>query len=187
MTSQGLYREARAGVFALVCLSSSVALHGWASGTLPSVTAIVAGAGLALAVAILLAGRERGFPMIVAVLLCAQAGLHYLFESVPHAGHHLGQLPAAGPPASAMVAAHVVAGAFTAAWLRGGEVAAGRLCRWLARSVAPLGLLWLFIRPLLRTPFRPVLAWAAENPVALAAPGWRLSVIRRGPPVAHAA
>src|SRR5690349_19158548 len=88
MTSQGLARESRAGVFTLVCLSLSVAMHTWVAGVLPSLPAIVAGAGLVLLVAFALAGRERQFPLIATVLLTAQAGLHYLFEALPHAGHH---------------------------------------------------------------------------------------------------
>lgn len=183
MTSQGLLREARAGVFTLVCLSLSVALHAWASGSAPAPTAIVAGAGLVLVAAAVLAGRERGFPVIVGVLLTAQCGLHYLFEAIPHAGHHAVVVaPAAGPSASAMVTAHVLAGVFTAAWLRGGEAAVWRLGRWLARRVVPFRALWTFVRVLVTIPPRGGLRWASEHPVALPAPDWRHSVVRRGPP-----
>src|SRR5690242_5005393 len=122
MTSQGLVREVRAGVFTLVSLSLSIALHSWAAGSLPSMPAMVGGAGLVLLVAVLLAGRERGFPVIAGALLAAQAGLHYLFEALPHAGHHVVAAPiSAAPSTGAMVLAHLVAGLSTAAWLRGGE------------------------------------------------------------------
>jgi hypothetical protein len=188
MTGQGLLREVRAGVFTLVCLSLSVALHSWAAGTLPAPTAVFAGAGLVLLVAVVLAGRERRFPLIAAVLLGAQAGLHYLFEAVPHGDPHMvmgGASMAPGPSATAMVLAHVGAGVCAAAWLRGGEAAGWRLCQWLAYSVLPLHALWTLVRLLVVVPARSGLSWAAERPFAVPAPVWLHSVVRRGPP-AHA-
>jgi hypothetical protein len=188
MTGQGLLREARAGVFTLVCLSLSVALHSWAAGELPPLTALFAGAGLVLLVAFALTGSERGFGPIVLALLGAQAGLHYLFEAVPHAGHEMtmtGATMSAPPSVSAMVCAHLIAGVFTAAWLRGGEAAVWRLCRWLARSaVAPLSVLWTLVSLLVVAPVRAGLGWVAERPFTLPAPVWWHSVVRRGPPAA---
>jgi hypothetical protein len=185
MTGQGLLREARAGAFTLVCLSLSVALHSWASGSAPALTAMFAGAGLVLLVAMALAGRERGFPVIVLTLLGAQCALHYLFEAVPTGDHQMMTM-GAPPSAVAMVAAHLVAGVLTAAWLRGGEAAVWRLCEWFARSVLPLYALWTLVRALVVVPFRAGLAWAAERPFAVPAPVWWHSVIRRGPPAALA-
>ena len=185
MTGQGLLREARAGVFTLVCLSLSVALHSWASGSAPALTALFAGAGLVLLVAVALAGRERGFPAIVVTLLAAQCALHYLFEAVPTGDHQMMTM-AAPPSPAAMIAAHLGAGVFAAAWLRGGEAAAWRLCQWLARSVLPLHALWTLVRLLIVPQRRSALARAVSRPVAAAAPAWWHSVIRRGPPVATA-
>lgn len=185
MTGQGLLREARAGVFTLVCLSLSVALHSWASGTAPALTALFAGAGLVLLLAVALAGRERGFPVIVVTLLAAQGALHYLFEAVPTGDHHMMTM-AAPPSATAMIVAHLVAGGFTAAWLRGGEAAAWRLCQWLARSVLPLHALWTLVRLLIVPRRRSALARAESRPFAAPAPTWWHSVIRRGPPFAAA-
>ncbi|SHM89555.1 hypothetical protein [Cryptosporangium aurantiacum] len=186
MTSQGLAREARAGVFTLVCLSLSIALHSWAAGSLPSGPAMVAGAGLVLVAAVLLAGRERGFPLIAGVLLAAQVGLHYLFEALPHAGHHVAAPVSGEPSTTAMVLAHLVAGLSTAAWLRGGEAAAWRICRGLARGVAPLRLLWTLVRTLIVPTSRPARSVVAARAIVRPTPGWRHSVIRRGPPRASA-
>lgn len=183
MTSQGLAREARAGVFTLVCLSSSVALHSWAAGALPSVPAMFAGAGLVLVVAFVLAGRERRFPAIAATLLAAQAALHVLFEVLPHAGHHGVAEPSSVSLSSGMVLAHLVAGLLTAGWLRGGEAAAARLC---VRGAAPLRLCLFLLTSVVPTS-RPSLPVAAAHPIARPAPGWRHSVIRRGPPLLRAA
>jgi hypothetical protein len=135
-----------------------------------------------LLVAFALAGRERGFPVIVLALLGAQAGLHFLFEAVPHEMVMSGGAMVAPPSATAMTCAHLAAGLFTAAWLRGGEAAAWRLCRWVARSVRPLlQVLWTLVRLLVVAPFRAGLGWVAERPFAVPVPLWH-SVIRRGPP-----
>ncbi|MFI5958712.1 hypothetical protein [Cryptosporangium sp. NPDC051539] len=187
MTSQGFAREARAGVFTLVCLSLSIALHSWAAGGPPSMTAMFAGAGLVLVVAFGLAGRERRYPFLVSVMLTAQAVLHLLFEVLPHAGHHgEAAVTLGGLPSVAMVLAHLGAGLSAAAWLRGGETAVRRICGWLARTAGPLHLLWTLVRALIRPAHRPALARAAEHPIARYATEWRHSVIRRGPPAACA-
>jgi hypothetical protein len=183
MTSQGLAREARAGVFTLVCLSLSVALHSWVAGALPSLPAMFAGAGLVLVVAFGLAGRERRFPLIAATLLASQAGLHVLFEALPHAGHHGVAAPSSVSLSAGMVLAHLVAGLFTAVWLRGGEAAAWRLCRRVVRPLRRLVLLLTLVVPT----SRPALVVAAARTIARPAPGWRHSLIRRGPPLRVAA
>ncbi|TQS45654.1 hypothetical protein [Cryptosporangium phraense] len=188
MTGQGFAREARAGVFTLVCLGLSIALHSWVSRDLPSTTAIFAGAGLVLVVAFGLAGRERRYPFILTTMLTAQAALHVLFEVLPHAGHH-GEVPVTlgGLPSVTMVLAHLAAGLSAAAWLRGGETAVWRIGRRLARGAGPLRLLWTLVRALV-LPTRPsALVDGAEQPVVRPIPGWQLSVIRRGPPALPAA
>ncbi|GAA3391196.1 hypothetical protein GCM10020369_48160 [Cryptosporangium minutisporangium] len=146
---------------------------------------MVAGAGLVLVAAALLAARERRFPLIAGVLLVAQTGLHYLFEALPHAGHHATAIVPVSPAPSptAMVLAHLVAGLSTAAWLRGGEAAVWRLGRRMARGVAPLRLLWTLVRTLIVPTTRPALVVALSRAIVRSAPGWRHSVIRRGPPV----
>ena len=182
MRSQGLAREARAGMFTLVCLSTSVVLHSSAAGSLPSVPAMLAGAGLVLVVAYLLTGRERGFPLIAGVLLTAQAGLHYVFEALPHAGHHGAVAITIEPWSTSMVVAHLVAGLSAAAWLRGGEAAGWRICRWVARGAAPLLRLWSLSATSIVPTSRPALVVAVAEAGVRPAPGWRHSVIRRGPP-----
>ena len=188
MTSQGPAREARAGVFTLVCLCLSVALHSWAAGALPSLPAMFAGAGLVLVVAFVLADRERQLPLITAVMLASQLGLHYLFEALPHAGHHgVAAVAPAAPLSAGMVLAHVVAALLTALWLRGGEAAAWRLFRWMARGVAPLRGLWFLLWTLIVPTSRPALVVAVAETTVRTAPGWRHSVVRRGPPLVSAA
>jgi hypothetical protein len=144
---------------------------------------MLAGAGLVLVVAAVLAGRERGFPLIAGVLLAAQTGLHFLFEAMPHAGHHGAAATTFTPVSLGMVLAHLVAALAAGAWLRGGEAAAWRICRWIARGVPPLRVLWSFLLTLVAPTSRPTLAVAVASKTARPAPGWRHSVIRRGPPV----
>ncbi|EXG79762.1 hypothetical protein [Cryptosporangium arvum] len=187
MTSQGFARESRAGVFTLVCLSLSVVLHTVAAGSTPSAPAILAGAGLVLVVAFALAGRERRFPLIATVLIGAQFGLHYLFEALPHAGHHGEAAIASVPLPPGMVLAHLVGGLLAALWLRGGEAAAWRLLRWMARGVSPLRGLWFVLWTLVVPASRPALPVSTTRAIARPAPGWRHSVIRRGPPALSAA
>lgn len=187
MTSQGFARESRAGVFTLVCLSLSVVLHTVAAGAMPSVPAVLAGAGLVLVVAFVLAGRECRFPLIAGVLLASQFGLHYLFEALPHAGHHGEVAFSSVPLPPAMVLAHLVGGLVTAGWLRGGEAAAWRILRWMARGVSPLRGLWFVLWTLIVPASRPAPLVSTARPIARPTPGWRHSVIRRGPPALSAA
>jgi hypothetical protein len=184
VTSQGLLREARALVFVLVCLSLSVALHTWAHGDLPSIVAMLAGAGLVGSVAVPMAGRQRGLPVIAVGLAVTQAGLHGLFTIVPSGDAHVMM---STPVAGVMLTAHLVAGGLTALWLFAGEVAAWRLVRWFARRVPSLQVLFALVawRPLVPAP-RRFLARIADLAAPLPEPTWLRSVVRRGPPRALA-
>lgn len=186
MTSQGLLREARAVVFTVLALSVSVALHSWARGALPAVLAILAGGGLVGLSAVALAGRERGLPVIAALLLAAQGGLHGLFSVVPATGGH----PMAMPPAPAdraMLLAHVIAWLATAGWLYAGEVAVWRLVRWVAQRIPSLGALFALLGLGVVPPApRAGRGWLAERRVPVPVPAWWGSVVRRGPPVSLA-
>lgn len=180
MTGPGLLREVRALVFVLVCLSLSVALHGWAHGELPSLLAVLAGSGLLLSVALPLTGRQRGLPVIAAALAVTQAGLHALFALVPSGGAHV-MVPAHG--AGAMLAAHVVAGGLTALWLHAGEVAVWLLVRRLAQRLPALGVLFALSALRMPTPApRRFLARLADLATPLPEPTWLRSATRRGPP-----
>ncbi|WP_416966898.1 hypothetical protein [Streptomyces sp. 4F14] len=101
MTVRGGYRAVRAGVFAAVCVLLAALGHAAMSGPVPW-SALAAGAVGTGVVGWLLAGRERGRPLIVAVVTGAQAVLHETFAlaqtsastAAPAAMHHHG--PSAG-------------------------------------------------------------------------------------------
>ena len=164
-------RDARAAVFAAVCVGLTAAGHVWMSGeTVPlwSVAlafALLTGAGYALA------GRQRGFLSISALMLVGELGQHLLFSAaqgatavttsapalpkflsgrvVPSSDWICGMASSAsssgmgarGLDAVGMVAAHAVAGLLCAWWLRCGEAAVFQTLRWLATLAAPALLL----------------------------------------------
>ena len=74
-------RGARAAVFAAVCVGLTAAGHVWMSGeavplwAIPLAFAVLAGAGYALA------GRQRGFLPISALMLAGELGQHLLFRA----------------------------------------------------------------------------------------------------------
>ena len=176
-------------VFSLMVLSVSVALHSWARGAMPPVTALLAGAALVWLFAAALAGRERGFPVIAGALAVSQAGLHGLFSVLPASGAHPMVMGGSATPSGwAMVLAHGLAGAFAAGWLYAGEVATWRLVRWLARRVPSLAVLLALVGVVVRIPATPESAWGrlSDQWVPLPAPEWWRSVVRRGPPLALA-
>ncbi|WP_416985147.1 hypothetical protein [Streptomyces sp. T028] len=150
-------RMLRAVVFAAVCVLLATLGHVMMAGGVlswwaPGVgLAVTGGAGWCLA------GRERGVPLVTAVALVAQAGLHTAFSLVPPAGSgamsgmdHMGSGPDSGPD-SGMVAAHLLAALLCGLWLAYGERAGFRVLRAVAGWLtAPL--LWPGERPLLPRP-----------------------------------
>jgi hypothetical protein len=192
MTGQGLLREGRAAVFTLVCVGVAAVLHTWADGSAPSPLALMAGFGLVLGLSLLLTGRERGFGEIAVMLLAAEAGLHYLFVAVP-TGHSMSHVMAGAeahasmattqPTDGLMVFAHVVAAVIAAGWLRGGEAAAWRLCRWLTGAILPVRIAPAVVRIVIPSASqREGLRFLNESPLPVARPDCRHSVILRGPP-----
>jgi hypothetical protein len=148
-------RGARAAVFAVACVGLSAAGHVWRSGeSVPLWAVIVAvlavgGAGYALA------GRQRGFVPIAALMLAGELALHLLFTAAQHAsGWGTTSMPTSQGSASAMalmsglgsagmIAVHGATGLICSWWLRCGEAATFRLLRSLAVLTAPLFvLLW---------------------------------------------
>jgi hypothetical protein len=192
MGNPGLLREARALVFVLVCVSLSVALHGWAHGHLPTPLALLAGSGLVVPPALMLTGRQRGLWTIAGALAVAQGGLHVVFSlgsshSMAGASHlvpaaTLGTVGSVRP--GMMLAAHVVAGALTALWLGAGEDAVWRLARWFARRLVRFALI---VRRLPVLIVRRSLVRRDERVVLVTEPRWTRCVVRRGPPVGTAA
>ncbi|MFE7974475.1 hypothetical protein [Streptomyces shenzhenensis] len=80
MTVRGWCRTVRAGVFAAACVLLAALGHATMSGTAVPWWAMAAGAAGTGAAGWLLAGRERGRTLIVAVVTAAQAVLHESFS-----------------------------------------------------------------------------------------------------------
>ncbi|MFE0183012.1 hypothetical protein [Streptomyces olivaceus] len=96
MTVRGWCRAVRAGVFAAVCVLLAALGHATMSGEPVPWWTLAAGAGATGAVGWLLAGRERGLPLIVTVVTAAQLVLHETFSKV----QTLAAPSLSGPPAS---------------------------------------------------------------------------------------
>ncbi|MFD8804680.1 hypothetical protein [Streptomyces sp. NPDC059597] len=98
MTAGWCFRTVRAAVFAAVCVLFAALGHVLVSGTGVAARALVLGAVATGAVGWCLAGRERGLPLIVTLVMAAQTGLHTAFSYAPSApggaaslgGHHMG-------------------------------------------------------------------------------------------------
>ncbi|MFE7334245.1 MULTISPECIES: hypothetical protein [Streptomyces] len=88
-------RLMRAAVFTAVCVVLSAAGHAFAAGTAVPAWTLLAGFLGVLAVAAVLAGRERSLPGIVGALAGGQILLHVLFAYGSH-----GRTPAAGSMAT---------------------------------------------------------------------------------------
>ncbi|MGP2438335.1 hypothetical protein [Streptomyces sp. JW3] len=80
MTVRGWCRAARAGVFAAVCVLLAALAHATMSGDSVPPWAMAAGAGATGLAGWLLAGRERGRAVIVAVVTGVQLVLHEAFS-----------------------------------------------------------------------------------------------------------
>ncbi|MFK0121093.1 hypothetical protein [Streptomyces sp. NPDC090994] len=96
MTVRGWCRAARAGVFAAVCVLLAALAHATMSGDSVPWWAMAAGAAATGVAGWLLAGRERGRPLIVAVVTAVQLVLH---ETFAHA-QTLASAPVPHPAAS---------------------------------------------------------------------------------------
>lgn len=192
-----LFRAVRAGVFAVVCVAVSLAVHVLAGGAL--VRPGVLGATIALTAvgAYLLAGRQRGFAGLLAACFAAQYGMHRVFslavaEAMPHdivmpAPPGASPMPGHGHgggfwPDVAMLLLHALTAVVSAWWLEREEAALATLLHLLAASA--LGL-WARLAPSLAPSVavpgcaRPPVPERAGTALArlLAA-----TVSRRGPP-----
>ncbi|MEU9642492.1 hypothetical protein [Streptomyces sp. NPDC048188] len=96
MTVRGWCRAVRAGVFAAVCVLLAALGHATMSGAPVPWWTLAAGAGATGAVGWLLAGRERGLPLIVTVVTAAQLVLHETFSKA----QTFAALPGSHSPAS---------------------------------------------------------------------------------------
>ncbi|RRR75707.1 hypothetical protein [Streptomyces sp. RP5T] len=211
MTAGWCARTVRAAVFAAVCVLLAALGHVLMSGaqvpgrTLAAGLVATGGAGWCLA------GRERGLPLIVAVVVAAQTALHSAFSlaqptvAAPDMGgthmesmHMSGMdsLDAAPMGTSSgvdalsflvpfgMYAAHLLAALLTGLWLAYGERAVFRVLRAAAGWLAaPLRLL------LLASPVVPERPRPARRPRSQRAPRLVLlshAITHRGPPAGTA-
>ncbi|MEU4211483.1 hypothetical protein AB0F13_16035 [Streptomyces sp. NPDC026206] len=197
-------RALRAALFTALCVLLSAASHVLLSGRALPAPAVAAAGAAVFALAYALAGEERGFWRIAALLVPLELVSGALFTTGQDtcyggAGHPapgalswlcgasmggpLAGLAAPGTAPWLLLAGHIAVGLLAAAWLRRGEAALGRLLR--AAAVAAF-------RPLLLAaaalgagarqegaPVRPV------RPARTARPRAPLlhSVVRRGPPL----
>ena len=206
-------RAGRAMVFAALCvLVGAVGHDAFSVGGIP-VWALAAGGGATFLVVRPFTQRERGLPLILALMAAVQVGLHELFAraqrgsggtmrmATPPRGawwcghseppgvtqvmHNVaGAAPSQHSMTTGMWAAHVVAALVAAWWLRRGEAAVWSLAGTLGLAiVAPLVQL---------VPWTPP-RHAATAPVTAAptrlGPGrlLRFELARRGPPMTAAA
>ncbi|HLL37790.1 MAG TPA: hypothetical protein VK545_28705 [Streptomyces sp.] len=165
MTAGWGARTVRAAVFAAVCVLLAALGHVLMSGRHAPGWTLAGGLAVTGAVGWGLAGRERGLPLITAVVVTAQTALHSAFSyaqsGTPDTGHtahmahmtptsghvvhmadmaDMGRSMAADPvPAGAssgMLAAHLLAALLCGLWLAHGERAAFRILRAVAGWLA---------------------------------------------------
>ncbi|WP_079051544.1 hypothetical protein [Streptomyces curacoi] len=96
MTVGWCVRAIRAAVFAVVCVLLAALGHVLMSGAAVAWWTMAAGAVLTGGAGWCLAGRERGLPLVVSVVVVAQGGLHAAFElaqsSSARAGHDMSSM-----------------------------------------------------------------------------------------------
>ncbi|MFE6288111.1 hypothetical protein [Streptomyces sp. NPDC057877] len=86
MTAGWCSRTLRAAVFAAVCVLLAALGHVLMSGSPVAAWTLAAGVAVTGAVGWCLAGRERGLPLIVTVVVAAQTALHSAFSFAQSAG-----------------------------------------------------------------------------------------------------
>ncbi|MGW6784610.1 hypothetical protein [Streptomyces sp. NPDC054987] len=153
-------RATRAAMFAAVCSALGAVGHAYMSGADIPASGLMGAFAVTFGLAWLAAGRRRGPVGIAVAVLAVQGVLHLVFsgsqaaESAagPAATHHhhlsaadagmadavaggaAGTAGMAGHGGAGMIAAHVLAGLFCAAWLARGETAVFRLARVLGAA-----------------------------------------------------
>ncbi|MBF6046860.1 hypothetical protein GO001_16735 [Streptomyces sp. NRRL B-1677] len=196
-------RALRAALFTALCVTLSAGSHVLLSGRPLPLLTVGAAAAAVFALAYSLAGRERGYGRIAALLVPLELGATALFTtgqdtcygrpghpaSAPGAlawlcsgstGGPLARLASPGSAPWLLFAGHVAVGLLAAAWLRRGERAlAGLLCAAAAAVCRPLRLR--------SATGAPPAGGVTVRFVRAARPGRALpllvhSVVRRGPP-----
>ncbi|WP_327400710.1 hypothetical protein OG194_11135 [Streptomyces sp. NBC_01288] len=209
MTAGWCARTVRAAMFAAVCVVLAALAHVLMSGHHVPAWALATGLAATGAAGWSLAGRERGLPLIVTLVVATQAALHSAFSfAEPATGHpvsmdmgsadmgsmhmsatdsmDMGHMSATttGTASPGMLTAHLLAALLCGLWLAHGERAAFRVLRAVAgRLIAPLRLLLALPVP----PHRPRLR--RRRPRSERAPRLLLlvhAITSRGPPPATA-
>ncbi|MFG2375213.1 hypothetical protein ACGFY9_27495 [Streptomyces sp. NPDC048504] len=154
-------RAIRAAMFAAVCVVLASLGHVMMSGDYVPAWALATGLVVTGVPGWCLADRERGLPLIVTVVVAAQAVLHSAFllaqsasgdsvspdttmnmASMRTGSMHMANSSAGGTSSTGMLVAHLLAALLCGLWLAHGEKAAFRILRAVAgRLLAPLRLL----------------------------------------------
>ncbi|MFJ2155671.1 hypothetical protein [Streptomyces sp. NPDC087856] len=209
MTAGWGVRTVRAAMFAAVCVVLAALGHVLMSGRHVPGWALAAGLAATALAGWTLAGRERGLPLVVTLVVATQAALHSAFSlaqstagqspamdmgSADMGSMHMGAMDSmdmghmsATPTDSSstgMLAAHLLAALLCGLWLAHGERAAFRVLRAVAtRLAAPLRLLLALPAPPHRPRLRP------RRPRSERAPRLLLlghAITSRGPPLGTA-
>ena len=210
MTAGWCARTVRAAMFAAVCVLLAALAHVLMSGRHVPAWALAAGLAATGVAAWSLAGRERGLPLIVTLVVAAQAALHSAFSlaqpamagesasmdmgSADMGSMHMsatdsmdmGHMSATttGTSSPGMLTAHLLAALLCGLWLAHGERATFRVLRAVAgRLTAPLRLLLALPAPPHRPRLRP------RRPRSERAPRLLLlvhAITSRGPPLGTA-
>lgn len=202
-------RTVRAVMFAAVCVLLAALAHVLMSGRHVPPWALATGLAVTGAAGWSLAGRERGLPLIVTLVVATQAALHSAFSlAQPVTGQpvsmdmgsadmgsmhmsatdsmDMGHMSATttGTSSPGMLTAHLLAALLCGLWLAHGERAAFRVLRAVAgRLAAPLRLLLALPVPPHRPRLRP------RRPRSERAPRLLLlvhAITSRGPPLGTA-
>lgn len=149
-------RTMRAAMFAVVCVVLASLAHVMMSGNHVPPWALSAGLVATGTAGWCLAGRERGLPLIVTVVVVSQTMLHSAFSlarsasadtdmamgSMQPGSMDMAASSAGGTPSTGMLVAHLFAALLCGLWLAHGEKAAFRILRVVVgRLAAPLRLL----------------------------------------------
>ncbi|MGQ4431744.1 MULTISPECIES: hypothetical protein [unclassified Streptomyces] len=209
MTAGWGVRTVRAAMFAAVCVVLAALGHVLMSGRHVPGWALAAGLAATALAGWTLAGRERGLPLVVTLVVATQAALHSAFSlAQPTTGQspamdmgsadmgsmHMGAMDSmdmghmsattTDPSSTGMLAAHLLAALLCGLWLAHGERAAFRVLRAVAtRLAAPLRLLLALPAPPHRPRLRP------RRPRSERAPRLLLlghAITSRGPPLGTA-
>lgn len=202
MTAGWGARTVRAAMFAAVCVVLAALGHVLMSGRHVPAWALAAGLVATAVAGWSLAGRERGLPLIVTLVVATQAALHSAFSLAQPATTgqpasmdmgsmrmsatdsmdmtHMSAGLTGGTSSPGMLTAHLLAALLCGLWLAHGERAAFRVLRAVAtRLAAPLRLLLALPAPPHRPRLRPRRARSDRAPRLLLLVH---AITSRGPP-----